>query len=203
MHRALGSRTYLLHIVSFFQSAQNRPQGLKKHSLDQATRQSFFIVLIELAKRRRRLPDSIMITEKTMAADQVHTSGNSCEVRLGTLNNTAIAVKTPRFTTTINIEKIREVSWEIASFLSALLKCPLQRFCREVILWNSLSHPNILKLKGALGSIDTFNFSTASKWMTRGTIARYIEANYDVNRLELVCTVPDSSPRLMFNSVNL
>lgn len=138
-----------------------------------------------------------------MAADQVHTSGGSCEVRLGTLNNSAIAVKTPRFTATTNVEKIREVSWEVASFLPVLLKCSVQRFCREVILWNSLSHPNVLKLKGVLGSIDTFNFSTVSRWMTRGTITRYIEANYDANRLELVCTAPDSPPRLTLSSDNI
>ena len=67
-------------------------------------------MLIDLAKHRRRLPDSIMIAEKAMAAENVYKSGDSWEIRLGTLNNSAVAVKMPRLTTTTNIEKIREVS---------------------------------------------------------------------------------------------
>jgi len=86
------------------------PQGLTRHSLDQQTRQSILIVLTESVKRRRRLPDSIMITEKTMAEEKVYTSGGFWDVRRGTLNNSVIAIKTPRITTTTDVEKIREVS---------------------------------------------------------------------------------------------
>jgi len=129
-----------------------------------------------------------------MAEEKPHTSGSFWEVRLGTLNNSAIAVKTPRLTATADIEKIREVSWEL-DFLSTLLKYSVQRFCREVILWNSLSHPNVLKLIGVLGSIDTFNFSTVSEWMTRGTIMGYTETGH-ANRLDLVRAIPDHSPEL-------
>ena len=143
-----------------------------------------------------------MITEKTMVAEKVHTSGSFWEIRLGTLNNSTIAVKTPRLTTTADIEKIREASWEPVPFLSVLLKCSVQRFCREVIIWNSLSHPNVLKLAGVLGSLDTFNFSTVSEWMTNGTIMRYIETA-NVNRLDLVCVVPDHLLCLVLNSVDL
>lgn len=95
---------------SCHQSTEITPQGLAKRSFDQATKQSLLIVLIDLAKHRRRLPDSIMRTEKTMAAEKVHSSGSFWEVRVGTLNNSAIAVKTPKFTTNTDIEKIREVS---------------------------------------------------------------------------------------------
>ena len=98
------------------------PQGLTRHSFDQPTRQSFLIVLTESVKRRRRLPDSIMITEKTMAEENVHTSGGFWDVRRGTLNNSAIAIKTPRITTTTDVEKIREVSWKFPFSLSTLLR---------------------------------------------------------------------------------
>lgn len=100
------------HIVSSlaFALLKTTPQGLTKHAFNQATRQSFLIVLIEFTKHRRRLPDSTMITERTMAAEEVYTSGGFWDVRLGTLNNSAIAIKTPRFTVTTDVEKIREVS---------------------------------------------------------------------------------------------
>ena len=144
-----------------------------------------------------------MIAEKTMATEKVHISGGFWEIRLGTLNDSVIAVKTPMLTTTTDIEKIREVSQEVASLLMSL-KCSVQRFCRGVILWNSLSHPNVLKFTGVLGSIDTFNFSTVSEWMTHGTITRYLETmTNNVNRLELVCPVSDFSLCSVLNSVNL
>ena len=137
-----------------------------------------------------------------MAAEGVYTSGGFWEVRLGTLDNSAIAIKTPRFTSTTDVEKIRGVSWESALTLPMLLTGSIQRFCREVILWNSLSHPNVLKLVGVLGSTDTFNFSTVSEWMKNGTLMKYTKAS-DVNRLELVRIIPDFSPCLLLNLVNL
>ncbi|KAF9785442.1 kinase-like domain-containing protein [Thelephora terrestris] len=144
-------------------------RGLTKPSLDQATRQSVLIVLIRLSRRLRRLPNSVTITEtdEAITRERTHISSSTWEVRRGTLNGSAIAIKTPRFTATTDAEKIRE------------------RFCREVILWNTLSHPNILKLKGVLGSINTSNFSTVTDWMPRETLKQYIEEN-DVNRLELL-----------------
>jgi hypothetical protein len=62
-----------------------------------------------------------MITEKTMATEEARTSGGSWDVRLGTLNNSAIAVKTPRFTATTDVEKIREVSWEPRLFVTGVV----------------------------------------------------------------------------------
>lgn len=50
-----------------------------------------------------------------------------------------------------------------------------------------MSHPNILKLAGVLGSIDTSNFSTVSEWMTHESLVKYIKDN-DVDRLKLVRT---------------
>jgi len=202
MRRAPGSCTQLLSIVSRHHPTEATLQGLTRHSLDQQTRQSFLIVLIELVKRRRRLPDSIMITEKTMAEENVYTSGGFWDVRRGTLNNSAIAIKTPRITTTTDVEKIREVSWILTFLLSMWFKHSVQRFCREVILWNSLSHPNILKLTGVLGSIDTFNFSTVSEWMTHETIMKYTKTA-DVDRLQLVRTVADFFLHLVLNSGDL
>ena len=62
---------------------------------------------------------------------------------------------------------------------------PLQRFYREVILWETLSHPNILKLVGVQEDIGKQQVVTVSEWMTHGNIMDYIEHN-SANRLELV-----------------
>jgi len=60
-----------------------------------------------------------------------------------------------------------------------------QQFCKEVILWNSLSHPNVLKLVGVLGGIGQYQFATVSEWMAHGNIMQYIREKA-TNRLGLV-----------------
>jgi len=61
----------------------------------------------------------------------------------------------------------------------------LQQFCKEVVLWNTLSHPNVLKLVGVQGDMDKGHFITISEWMAHGNAMEYIRKNH-VNRLELV-----------------
>ena len=63
---------------------------------------------------------------------------------------------------------------------------PLQQFCKEVILWSTLSHPHVLKLVGVYGDMEKREFTTVSEWMTHGHIIEYIKKNA-VNRLKLVC----------------
>jgi len=61
-----------------------------------------------------------------------------------------------------------------------------QRFCNEVILWSTLSHPNVLKLIGVKEDVKKREFITVSEWMAHGTVMDYIKNNH-TNRLELVC----------------
>ena len=60
----------------------------------------------------------------------------------------------------------------------------MQRFCKEVITWKSLRHPNVLSL---LGVIMTENqFAMVSEWMSNGNINQFVRENIDVNRYGLV-----------------
>ena len=70
-----------------------------------------------------------------------------------------------------------------------------QQFCKEVILWSTLSHPNVLKLLGTQEGMEAGKFVTVSEWMKHGNIVQYIE-NYPVNRLDLVsrCHLPAAFP---------
>ena len=61
-----------------------------------------------------------------------------------------------------------------------------QRFCKEVVLWRTFSHPNILRLVGVQGGMEEGSFVTVSEWMAHGNIMAYIRKNH-TNRLELVC----------------
>ena len=60
-----------------------------------------------------------------------------------------------------------------------------QRFCKEAVLWNTLSHPNVSKLTGVRMDMDEGNFMIVSEWMPHGNIVEYIKKNH-ANRLELV-----------------
>ena len=95
-----------------------------------------------------------------------------------------VAVKTVRVATRDNLPKIRKVSTEVG-YPGRGLNHSTQRFYREVALWSTLSHPNILKLVGVQVDAKKGQFIAVSEWMTHGNVIDYIQIN-DANRLELV-----------------
>ena len=64
-----------------------------------------------------------------------------------------------------------------------------QLFCKQVVLWSTLSHPNVLELVGVQGDMEKGQFVTVSEWMMHGNIMDYIKENH-ANRLELVRGFP-------------
>jgi len=93
-----------------------------------------------------------------------------------------VAVKTMRVAEQDNSLMIRKVS--ISDSFSTLLTI-LKRFCKEIVLWKTMSHPNVLKLIGVQGDMEKGQFINVSEWMAHGNIMQYIKNN-SVNRLELV-----------------
>ena len=69
--------------------------------------------------------------------------------------------------------------------MSRIIQTTSQQFSKEVILWNSLSHPNVLELLGVLDGIERDLFATVSEWMVHGNIMQYVRDNA-TNRLTLV-----------------
>ncbi|KAF9790630.1 kinase-like domain-containing protein [Thelephora terrestris] len=59
-----------------------------------------------------------------------------------------------------------------------------QRFCKEVVMWKFLRHPNIVPIIGVL--MLEFKFAMVSEWMANGIINEYIKAHPEVNRLGLL-----------------
>ena len=60
-----------------------------------------------------------------------------------------------------------------------------QRFCREVVGWMTLRHPNILPLLGV--TMFENRLVMVSEWMEKGNIKEFMNANPTADRLELVC----------------
>ena len=127
------------------------------------------------------------IIEEFRVSDKVFASGGVADVRTGMCMGHLVAVKAMRVAERDGFLKIRKVSIN-GSFSAAwdvILTALLQQFCKEVVLWNSLSHPNILKLLGVYGDMNKGQFITLSEWMIHGSIVEFIRKNH-VNRLRLV-----------------
>ena len=60
----------------------------------------------------------------------------------------------------------------------------MKRFCKEVIMWRNLRHPNVLPLVGV--TLGNTHFAMVSEWMVNGNINQFVKAHQDVNRFELV-----------------
>ena len=60
----------------------------------------------------------------------------------------------------------------------------VQRFCKEVVTWKTLRHPNVLPLIGV--TMTETQFEMVSEWMANGNINDFVKAHPDVDRLGLV-----------------
>ena len=70
----------------------------------------------------------------------------------------------------------------------------MQRFCKEVVTWKSLRHPNVLPLVGV--TMSEGQLAMVSDWMVNGNINDFVKAHPDANRLELVGLSPKISQHL-------
>ena len=59
-----------------------------------------------------------------------------------------------------------------------------QRFCREVVVWKTLRHPNVLPLLGV--TMTENRLVVVSEWMANGNINEFVKVNIGVDRLGLV-----------------
>ena len=67
-----------------------------------------------------------------------------------------------------------------------------QTFCKEVITWKSLCHPNVLPLLGV--TMGKRLFAMVSEWMVNGNINEFVGAHRDANQFELVRSLPAIDP---------
>jgi len=57
-------------------------------------------------------------------------------------------------------------------------------FCKEVVTWKTLRHPNVLPLLGV--TMSGTQFAMVSEWMPNGNINQFITVYRDANRFNLV-----------------
>ncbi|KAF9644747.1 kinase-like protein, partial [Thelephora ganbajun] len=113
------------------------------------------------------LPKSLQVPVHYDSMGVPHARGGFADVWKGQYDGLEVAAKALRLYSRDNLEKIR------------------RRFCREVMIWRTLRHPNVLPLLGATMTKD--QFVMVSPWMDNGSINEFLKRNgTSVNRLELL-----------------
>ncbi|KAG8963598.1 hypothetical protein FRC03_002793 [Tulasnella sp. 419] len=66
-----------------------------------------------------------------------------------------------------------------------------RRFCREILLWSKLHHPNIVPLLGFLLTVDGATAFPAllSPWYDKGDVVTYLRTNPQANRKQLLLDI--------------
>ena len=85
-------------------------------------------------------------------------------------------------------QRLSEDNWRelrtMLSFPMLCTDCALQKFCKEVVTWKTLQHPNVLLLIGV--TMSETQFAMISDWMENGNINEFVKTHPDANRLDLV-----------------
>jgi len=149
-----------------------------------------FAMLRRLCGTFGRLPSSCLINEdfKTQEEIPFATRGYT-DLWKRDWNGGKVAVKALRFAPDDDRNKTTKVmtfSVGRSPGISRGTRSHLQRFCKEVLLWKHLNHPNILTFYGA--STNQNRFCMVSPWMENGNILNYTRKYPEINRLRLVST---------------
>ena len=73
-------------------------------------------------------------------------------------------------------------------------------FCKEVVTWSALRHPNVLPLLGI--TTDGDQFAMISEWMANGNINEFIKVHWEANPFELVRSRSSHLPGLLLTIVH-
>ena len=99
-----------------------------------------------------------------------------------------VAVKVLKVYSTSDFNKITSVSYHprLAKMCieELMIAAATQTFCKEVVTWKALRHPNVLPLLGV--TMGKRLFAMVSEWMVNGNIIEFVEAHRNANRFELV-----------------
>ena len=130
------------------------------------------------------LPSSYMITTGLAKIGDVPAArGGFADIWDGTYQRGRVAIKALRIYRADDRDTLERVNQKFLPPFLIDLKT-IQMFCKEVILWKQLLHPNILPLLGV--STTLFPFCMVSPWMKNGNVTEHVRSNPEANRMELV-----------------
>ncbi|KAF9642386.1 kinase-like protein [Thelephora ganbajun] len=131
-------------------------------------RVKLFNELCKTCSKNRVIPTSMHIPDCSEDATQIYVGGFGT-VSKSTYEGHQVAVKVAHGVSLRNQDTIRS------------------RFCREVVAWKHLRHPNILPLLGV--TVSEYQFMMVSEWMENGNINEFIGRDRSTNRTALLVDV--------------
>ncbi|KAF9789484.1 kinase-like domain-containing protein [Thelephora terrestris] len=126
-------------------------------------------LLYKVCGRHAIIPGALRVTVKYDRMGCALYKGGFADVWKGEHSGRHVAVKVLRTYSTSDLQKI------------------IGKFCKEVVTWRSLNHPNILPLVGV--TMSETQFAIVSDWMENGNINEYVKENPDAERLPLLAGV--------------
>ncbi|KAF9644872.1 kinase-like protein [Thelephora ganbajun] len=136
--------------------------------LNHAPRVKCLRFLCKICGCQSLLPRSLVITASYDRTGVPLGHGGCADVWKGRSQGRDVAIKVLKMYQCSNHEQIR-------------------KFCKEVLMWKALRHPNVLPLLGVM-MINT-QFAMVSEWMVNGNIKEFVKAHTSADRLELLLDV--------------
>ena len=131
------------------------------------------------------LPTSHTIPEGLIRTTEDPVAGGGfSDVWEGIYDDKRVAIKALRVYKGDDIRKVRKVSHPAFPIPILPVDCHHQVFCKEVVIWRRISHPNIVPFLGV--SEAPTPFCIVSEWMPNGDVRIYVRKNPAVSRLQLV-----------------
>jgi serine/threonine protein kinase len=146
-------------------------------------------LLSKICKAQRIMPTSYILQPEFIRARSVQDRGGFSEVSDGEYLGYTVAIKDLKMNEG-NFDKVFKV--RLTNPARTRFSTLNQRFCREIVGWKHLSHPNILPLLGVSVSTNPYRFRIISEWMPNGNVMLYTRSNPEANRLQLVSPFPVS-----------
>ncbi|KAF9642199.1 kinase-like protein [Thelephora ganbajun] len=127
-------------------------------------------ILYRICGRQALLPASLEIPLCHDPREHPVCRGGFADVWKTRYDDREVAAKVLRTSLRSNYERIR--------------KRFFQRFCREVLTWKALRHPNVLPLLGV--TMTETQFVMVSEWMVKGNINEFVKEDSNADRLGLL-----------------
>ncbi|KAF9788667.1 kinase-like domain-containing protein [Thelephora terrestris] len=144
-------------------------EAIDSPQLTESLRKKALHALCKLCDSCQLLPIECVLGDELVETKIQIGSGGFADVWGGTYGGMQVAVKRLRFRESDNFKKI------------------YRRFCKEVVIWKRLSHPNILPLLGV--STIGEDLRMISKLMNYGNLMAYLRTRPSANRLLLLSNV--------------
>ena len=178
--------------VNWDSSSEIDPQKILQHpDIAPDLKSTAFTVLRRLCGTFGKLPRSCLISEDFKLQEEMpFATRGYTDLWKRDWNGRKVAVKALRFGPDDDRSKTTKVAISSVSQPPGISRGThdrSQRFCKEVLFWKRLSHPNVLPFYGA--SMTQNQFCMVSPWIEGGNILSYTRKNPEANRLRLVILI--------------